>query len=124
MLWKGDADEGVRQLCDELGWEEELDGMTKEGRVDLEKKWREMESTPEQASRGTVNKERVNALAEGSKPDSSEQDDVPAESDASDVKQDPDEGSPPSREDGQGDDDIEVGRLQKAIERDLKLADP
>ena len=124
MLWKGDADEGVRQLCAELGWENELDEMIAEGRVALEEKWRGMEFTTEPASSGTVNEERVDNLAEGPKPGPSEREDVTTASNASDVTPGPDETSSASHGDGEGDEDPEVGQLQKAIERDLKLADP
>ncbi|KAI9633858.1 DHS-like NAD/FAD-binding domain-containing protein, partial [Dioszegia hungarica] len=40
-FWKGDSDEGIRRLAKELGWEEELDEMIKEGHEALRAKWRE-----------------------------------------------------------------------------------
>lgn len=39
MYWEGDADDGVRRLVEELGWEEEFDEMISEGGKALEKAW-------------------------------------------------------------------------------------
>jgi hypothetical protein len=38
-FWKGDADAGVRRLCDELGWRDDLENLIKEGHRSLKKKW-------------------------------------------------------------------------------------
>ena len=41
MFHQGDADAGVRQLAEELGWTEELDEMIRKGHKDLEQLWEE-----------------------------------------------------------------------------------
>ncbi|KAL7424500.1 Sir2 histone deacetylase Hst2 [Cryptotrichosporon argae] len=45
--WLGDCDEGVRRLCDLLGWEKELGRLVKEGRAELEKLWKRKEAEDE-----------------------------------------------------------------------------
>ena len=46
MFWQGDADEGVWQLCREMGWEDELKEMIRIGRAELERKWGVAEDSP------------------------------------------------------------------------------
>lgn len=57
-FWKGDADDGVRQLCDELGWRDDLERLVKKGRTDLERKWESMEKASEAASLGVKDENR------------------------------------------------------------------
>ena len=42
MFFEGDADDGIRLLARELGWEEELDGFMEKGHADLKAKWEKM----------------------------------------------------------------------------------
>lgn len=48
-FWEGDADDGVRRLAEELGWDEELDAMVMEGKGRLEREWEARSAKPEQA---------------------------------------------------------------------------
>ncbi|RSH91496.1 Sir2 histone deacetylase Hst2 [Saitozyma podzolica] len=65
IFWGGDADDGVRRLAEELGWEEELEKVIKEGRRELEEMWRELEGEepPEEIS-GEEGRERAKVEAE------------------------------------------------------------
>lgn len=46
-FWKGDADAGVRRLCDQLGWRDDLETLVKTGRETLDKKWKSVEKASE-----------------------------------------------------------------------------
>ena len=39
MFYRGDADEAVRKLAEELGWADELDELIESGNRELQKKW-------------------------------------------------------------------------------------
>ena len=42
LFWKGDADDGVRELCEALGWGDKLERAIEQGRTELNRKWDSM----------------------------------------------------------------------------------
>lgn len=150
MFWKGDADEGVWELCRELGWEEELRDMVKKGREELDRKWNGSDGAektepviqPGSAS-GDVTRDNEEGVARSEEEEEEEEDsDGGAEESKADKTDHKDlRGSSRTPENestaaerakkageavagvvGKSDtEETDVDNLQKAIEKDLKL---
>jgi len=125
LLWKGDADEGVRQLCIELGWEKDLDQLIEDGRAALEKKWRSMEKaagpTHSEDDAEEVKPPPTDTLGRDLLPRSELS--AAAKVEAAGQPRAASNGVVASEESRNDDVDTGVEQLQKAIEKDLKLAD-
>jgi NAD-dependent histone deacetylase SIR2/NAD-dependent deacetylase sirtuin 2 len=122
MLWKGDADDGVRRLCAELGWEADLAEMITRGRAGLESKWKRTEGVSDEIQSGDGDgdgEEVVDSLSKDSERDDPVLADVPARTPtaAQPTANDGGKGGPDRHDTIQ---DTEVERSRKAIEKDLE----
>lgn len=146
MFWKGDADDGVWELCRELGWEGELRDMVKKGREELDRKWNGSDGAEKTrpviqsgSASGDVTRDNEEGVvrseeeedseggAEESKADKTDHKDLRGSSLTPENESTAAERAKKAREAvagvvGKSDtEETDVDNLQKAIEKDLKL---
>ena len=131
MFWQGDADQGVRDLCDDLGWRDELEALIVKGHAELEKKWASQERSVSSSESAKVEEPVNGKVGE----EQSSGDEVGGEQGKSTVESKDsaqtsnDTGEEEAREKaeeisvkvGKTLEEDEMDDLQKAIEKDLRL---
>ncbi|KAK1922304.1 DHS-like NAD/FAD-binding domain-containing protein [Papiliotrema laurentii] len=98
LFWKGDADDGVRELCEALGWGEKLERAIEQGRRELNRKWDSMMRVMSLDAGVGENEGEENEEDEGDEED--EEDEVEDEQEEEDEQEKSGEGG--AKGDGQG----------------------